>query len=703
MRRLLLPAFMAAFATFIAAPVVAGASPSAVSPEIAPPQLRAVRRVALVVGANRGGSERAELRYAHSDAETLAEVLGKLGGVAPSDIVRLHDPTPQKLRAAFDELEKRAPEHDDDTTVQFLFYYSGHSDERGLLLGEQRVDYPTLRAWIDDVSADVRIAILDSCASGAFTRLKGGVKTAPFLAASLTDVKGHAFLTSSSENEAAQESDRVGGSFFTHYFTTGLRGAADANGDRLITLNEAYRFAFDETLARTEATQGGPQHAAYEIQLTGSGDLVMTDLRRRTGHLEISSAIEGRISIRNEKGFLAAELVKAKTEGPMHLALEPGEYRVMVDDGEHRWVAHVELTNNEPVALGSSRLVLVPSEQTVARGGPSDVPEELHPLHRVPIDASLVPSISLNARSRHPRTLNKVSFGALANRSTVVRGASIALGLSMVDERLDGIQLGFIGNLNRGATYGVQWSMGANMSDMIRGAQIAPVNHAREVQRGVQIGVVNHASTSAGGQIGALNMGGRGSSIQIGLVNVARQANAQLGLFSVTREGNVHPEIWTSDTGLIHIGIRLPARYTYSMVALAISPIPGTSRSFMIGSGFGGHIPLPHALFLDIGMVHSIVSSDLESYRNWAYLGQLRLLFGWNPRPRISVFGGPTLNVMLDRLEIAGYKAPVSDAEGTTPPPGGTPRPGYKWVQYDSQASTARVRAWVGFAVGLRF
>jgi hypothetical protein len=39
-----------------------------------------------------------------------------------------------------------------------------------------------------------------------------------------------------------------------------------------VTLNEAYRFAFDETLARTETTSGGPQHAAYDISLAGTGD-----------------------------------------------------------------------------------------------------------------------------------------------------------------------------------------------------------------------------------------------------------------------------------------------------------------------------------------------------------------------------------------------------------------------------------------------
>ena len=39
------------------------------------------RRIALIVGANDGGSGRTKLRYAHSDARAFAKVLLQLGGV----------------------------------------------------------------------------------------------------------------------------------------------------------------------------------------------------------------------------------------------------------------------------------------------------------------------------------------------------------------------------------------------------------------------------------------------------------------------------------------------------------------------------------------------------------------------------------------------------------------------------------------------
>ncbi|MGD8538948.1 MAG: hypothetical protein PVI66_09540 [Candidatus Aminicenantes bacterium] len=49
--------------------------------------------------------------------------------------------------------------------------------------------------------------------------------------------------------------------------------------DGRVTLNEAYHFAFNETLAQTEKSLSGPQHPYYNIQMAGTGDVVMTDIR----------------------------------------------------------------------------------------------------------------------------------------------------------------------------------------------------------------------------------------------------------------------------------------------------------------------------------------------------------------------------------------------------------------------------------------
>ena len=169
-----------------------------------------LRRFALIAGANDGGGSRVTLRYANSDARSMSKVLTQLGGVEARDVVLLEDPSPVELSAALDALEARVREAKKGSArVEVFFYYSGHSDEEGLLLKGERVRYGTLRTKLDALPADVRIAVLDSCASGALTLLKGGVPGPSFLVDAASSLSGHAFLTSASADEAAQESERL--------------------------------------------------------------------------------------------------------------------------------------------------------------------------------------------------------------------------------------------------------------------------------------------------------------------------------------------------------------------------------------------------------------------------------------------------------------------------------------------------------------
>ena len=139
-------------------------------------------------------------------------------------------------------------------------------------------------------------------------------------------MRGHAFLTSSAETESAQESDRIRASYFTHYLISGFRGAADLSGDGRVTLNEAYQFAFSETLGRTVDTSGGAQHPSYDINLSGTGDVVMTDVRQTTATLVLGEDLDGRFFVRNDAQELVVELYKPFGR-KIELGLEPGVVR----------------------------------------------------------------------------------------------------------------------------------------------------------------------------------------------------------------------------------------------------------------------------------------------------------------------------------------------------------------------------------------
>ncbi len=197
-----------------------------------------VRRYALIVGANDGGKERVMLRYAVTDAQAMSRVLEQLGGIPKREQSLVMNPSVAEVEGALKDLGARiARERAKVKRAEVLVYYSGHSDEQGLLLKGERMPYAALRAGLDGLNAQVRVVVLDSCSSGAMTREKGGARVASFLEDSSVQVKGQATLTSSAADEVAQESDTLGGSFFTHALISGLRGAADVTGDRRVTLN----------------------------------------------------------------------------------------------------------------------------------------------------------------------------------------------------------------------------------------------------------------------------------------------------------------------------------------------------------------------------------------------------------------------------------------------------------------------------------
>lgn len=291
-----------------------------------------VDRYAIYVGANYGGKSRERLLYAGSDAQSFKKTMSEIGGVTESNSKILIDPTKDQLDQALKQISSSISSKSGVAKrSEFIFYYSGHSDEDALLLGDTKYTYSSLKAAITDVPSDIHVVILDSCYSGNFIRTKGGQKRKPFLVDDSSVVTGHAYLSSSSDNESSQESDEIESSFFTNAMITGLRGAADTSGDNKVTLNELYSYAFNDTLSKTENTKVGPQHPNYNITLVGSGDLILSDLTTSEAMLSISKDAKGKFIIRDSNDKLISEINKIEGQ-PIFMALPAGQYTALIID-----------------------------------------------------------------------------------------------------------------------------------------------------------------------------------------------------------------------------------------------------------------------------------------------------------------------------------------------------------------------------------
>ena len=330
-----------------------------------------IKRFAVVIGANDGGKDRVKLRYAVSDAKSFLSVLEELGGVLEEDSLLLQDPDVKTFYTEMGRLLTRMERaRSDYSRVEIIFYYSGHSDEESILLGNEKISYEDFRKTINSMPADVHIGVLDSCLSGAFTRLKGGKKKLPFLIDEAYDMKGYAFMTSSSATEASQESDLIEGSFFTHYLISGMRGAADMIQDGRVTLNEAYQFTFNETLAETTKTMSGPQHPYYNIEMSGTGDVVLTDIRRGSAILVLAPEISGRIFIHDKNNSLVVELSKAAGRR-IELGLDEGEYRVLNLLEGQVFESKIKLQNGLDFTLNADEFLKTNKKYTTPRGARS--------------------------------------------------------------------------------------------------------------------------------------------------------------------------------------------------------------------------------------------------------------------------------------------------------------------------------------------
>lgn len=329
--------------------------------------LAAPLRVGLFIGNDTGAASQDPLLFATSDATKMRDRFIGSGGIQASDAILLTDDSRRDAVEALRGLRlriERAKANGDDTFL--VFYYSGHGDDTGLQLGTSTLTHADLRELLDATGADVRIAVLDACQSGAVVRQKGAVRgPSAALAVDVDRVRGTAFLTSSAANEFSQESEEIGGGFFTHYLHTALAGAADLDANGQVSLSEAYTFVHTETAFGTRAA-AEQQTPSFDLDLSGAGEVWLTQLDANTAQLAFPGGM-------------------------------PGTYAIW-DDTRRRYVAEIE--GSQPVRVG--------------------VPDGVfYVQHRLP---AFVEQARYSVRSGEQTTVRAADFAAVAYQDTASRG-----------------------------------------------------------------------------------------------------------------------------------------------------------------------------------------------------------------------------------------------------------------------------------------
>ena len=166
----------------------------------------------------------------------------------------------------------------DDTVI---LYFSGHGafepirpteflflpyDVETEFIGTTGVKMSGLE-FLKGVNAERVLIIADACYAGGFSQMKPK-SLAPSLDLFMQEARnssGRAIITSSKLGELSWEAPNAKNSVFTHNFLEGLKGKADKNKDGIVTLNQAYEYAY----AKTNEETAGRQHPQFEGKLVG--------------------------------------------------------------------------------------------------------------------------------------------------------------------------------------------------------------------------------------------------------------------------------------------------------------------------------------------------------------------------------------------------------------------------------------------------
>jgi hypothetical protein len=339
--------------------------------EAAPPPAR----FALVLGVNAAprGEKLPPLRYADDDAARYFDLFRSLGASASlltspdENTRRLHPqasaeagaPTKAAVRSAVQELrarieKARARGHKTEAYV----VYAGHGTSKGgrayLTLEDGRL---SARAVFDDViaglGADRSHLIVDACYSYFFALHRGpggsSREASGFLeSASLATERGPVgLLLSTSTASRTHEWEEYQAGVFSHEVRSGLYGAADADGDGVISYDEIGAFV-ERANAKIENERFRPR----VFSRPPAGDDALADLRPSLGRaIEVDGERSGHWFLEDARGVRLADVHNAKGQ-PVRL-VRPGADRLYLAraDGEVDFV--IEPAAGDVVKLAS--------------------------------------------------------------------------------------------------------------------------------------------------------------------------------------------------------------------------------------------------------------------------------------------------------------------------------------------------------------
>jgi hypothetical protein len=214
------------------------------------------------------------LKYTDDDAyHTYAFLKSPEGGALPDNQIKVlidEDATRGNILRTMRNVFLRADEND-----VVILYFSGHGLPGSFLPVDfdgfnNKVNHEDIKAIFNESKAKHKLCLADACHSGTLTAMR----TAPlestlkkYYSAFDSSTGGTALLMSSKGEEYSLEDQGLRQGIFSHYLIRGLKGEADKNKNKIVTIQELYDYVFKKVRNYTGNAQSPTLTGIYDSRM----------------------------------------------------------------------------------------------------------------------------------------------------------------------------------------------------------------------------------------------------------------------------------------------------------------------------------------------------------------------------------------------------------------------------------------------------
>jgi hypothetical protein len=272
----------------------------------------------------------------------------------------------------------------------------------------------------------------------------------------------------------------------------------------------------------------------------------------------------------------------------------------------------------------------------------------------------------------------------ITGQGSAVQGAGL---FNIAGHDFAGVQVAGLFNIAGQNSRAVQTAGLFNVSGGKTRLQISPLfNIAKDVNNGQLSSIINVARRVKGVQIGLINVADTVSGVTIGLLNLVRQ-------------GYNRVEISASESFFGNLAFKIGVKPFYNIFYLGarISEVPNSNNNgeaaikeltWGLGYGIGTAFKLGKRTLSNLELI-SIKVNEREGWtRPLHQLHQFRCLFDWRLGRRLSVYMGPTANLL-----VSSRRDPEQGLGSSELVP---------MALYDKVDAKKRSQGWIGLNAGIR-